>query len=533
MGSSSTSVGIVLGAAIAIILIIALQLMNIGLPLLTTVTTVTETATKTETRTLPVTVTMYRTVVSTERVSTTVTKTVSETHTTTKTITVTNTRSLTVTHTKTVTRIRTEVRVSISVTPILITRTSTVTRTVTETVTTPKIVVASYTPEFSSIEEALKSLTKRDIELVGEILFGDYAPSSPAEAVWHAVAWVDENLGYDYQRAYTVQKLSKLSVYHPLELIRRGKGICTDFALLYTTAMLYENISPVYIIELWDYHHVVAAVPINGTLVVLEQKLPPIEFSDYVEHILGGKIGTVTIYRVVLDGERIAYRTVDLPDIKNLIRDTYPEDSLDPALAREVAEIVSHRFGLSVEPRLAQLAQGGVYTLPMESPIIELSASSRPVKVFELYSPIFRDMWVEYLADMVSECIEPVVQYGKYLWISMGDTIVNITLAPIRPPYAYHTMNETSITIFVNKTGHIMVAAYTPDLEDLVLEIVPPGASATVPHIEMEKLIERNGTTIIVIDRALLDKALTIDRVCIVVVLNGYPVYAFYYTKSS
>ncbi len=531
MGSSSTGVGIVLGVAIAIIAIIVLQLMNIGLPLLTTVRTVTETATKIETRTLPVTV--YRTVVSTEKIPTTITRTVSETRTITETTTVTNTKSFTITYTETKTETQTKVRVSISVSPILITRTSTVTATVTETVTIPKIVVASYTPEFSSIEEALKSLTKRDVELVGEILFGNYTPSSVAEAVWYVVAWADENLGYDYERAYRVQRLSKLSVYHPLELIRRGKGICSDFALLYTVAMLYEDTAPVYVFELWDYHHVVAAVPINGTLVVLEQKLPPIEFSDYVEHILGGKIGTVTIYRVVLDGEKIVHRVVDLPLVKSLIRDTYPEDSLEPGLAREVAEIVSDRFGLSVEPRLVQLAQGGVYTLPIESPIIELSASSRPVRIFELYSPIFRDMWIEYLADMISEYIEPLVEYGKYLWVSTGDAVANITLAPIRPPYAYHTINESSLTIFVNRTGHIVVAVYSPDLEDLLLEIVPPGASAMVPYIEMEKLIEKNGSTIIVINRMLLDKALTIDRACIVAVLDGYPIYAFYYTKSS
>ncbi len=531
LGSSSTATGMVLGAVIAIIAIIALQLIGINLPLLTTVTTVTETTTRVETRTVPMTV--YRTVVSTERIPTTITRTVSETHTVTKTTTITNTKSYTITYTRTVTKIRTETRVSISITPVFITRTSTVTTTVTETVTTPKIVVASYTPEYSSIEEALRSLTRRDIELVGEILFGSFRPTSVADAVWHAIAWADRNLGYDYERACTVQRLSKLSVYHPLELIRRGKGICTDFALLYTVAMLYENITPVYIFELWDYHHVVAIIPINNTLVVLEQKLPPIEFSDYVEHMLGGKLGSVTIYKVALDGEKIVYRITNLSEVRKLIRDTYPKDSLDPKLALEVAKIVSNRFGLSVEPRLVQLAQGGLYTLTMESPTVKLTESPVSVKIFELYSPMFRDMWVRYLADMISKYIEPIIKYGKYLWISMGDAEINITLAPIRPPYAYHVVNESSLTIFVNSTGRIVVAVYTPDLANIVLEVIPPGTRVSIPHIEMEKLIEKNGSVTIVINRRLLDKALTIDKACIVVVLDGYPVYAFYYTKAS
>lgn len=392
---SSTTLGIVLGVVIAVIAIAFAQVAGLSIPFLTSTTTTT--ITKSET--------LWRTTTLHHTLSTTLTleKTVTEIHTLTSTESYTVTQWTTVFRTvvkrETLTKTFTFTRVKTLITTI--TRTTTAI----QTITTTKIVVLTKPMEYTSIESALEALTKQDIEVVGRVVLGD-RDLSPSEAVWRAIEWVEQNLEYDTERAELVMKHAKPLVYHPLKLIAVGKGICTDFALLYTATMLYTNISPIYIVALIDYRHAVTAVPINGTLIVLERHLPPMEFSDYIQYILGRELGRVHIYRVELGSEGVEYRILGLESIENLLRDSYPQDVIDSRIGIEVAKKLSDLYGFNISQALKPLAELGINTLIITLPEVYLSNMDR-VGVYKFYSPIFRDMWVQYLANIAAKYLEP------------------------------------------------------------------------------------------------------------------------------
>jgi len=225
-------------------------------------------------------------------------------------------------------------------------------------------------------------------------------------------------------------RLAKPLVYHPLKLIAVGKGICTDFALLYTATMLYANISPVYIVALIDYRHVVTVVPINSTLIVLERHLPPIEFSDYIQYILSGYLGKVRIYRVELSSKGVEYRVLGLESIEYLLRDSYPQDVIDPRIGIEVAKKLSDLYGFNLSPALESLAELGINTLIITLPEVYLGDRGS-VGIYRFYSPIFRDMWVQYLADIAAKYLKPLADRDGdiSIWVVVKGNELRIAIA--------------------------------------------------------------------------------------------------------
>ena len=147
-----------------------------------------------------------------------------------------------------------------------------------------------------------------DVQEVGYEILG-YQPYTGVDAVWKTLEFIDKNIEYDYSSAMSLPYLlydksyddstsvefsvsnKKIVAKHPLETLRRRSGVCIDMALLAATALLYANISHVYILVIEPSSgagHAAALAEINNTYFVLDQHLPPIELSDYVEYVLRG-----------------------------------------------------------------------------------------------------------------------------------------------------------------------------------------------------------------------------------------------------
>ncbi|AEC52814.1 hypothetical protein PNA2_1900 [Pyrococcus sp. NA2] len=107
-------------------------------------------------------------------------------------------------------------------------------------------------------------------------------------------------MGYDFSRL----KTRVTYIQTPIETIMYKKGVCSDFALLVANLLLYNNVSPVYIVHTVfkgdiSGGHAAAAIYVNGTLWILDWGSRPTKFSEYVDNLdKMWEIQEIRIYRI-------------------------------------------------------------------------------------------------------------------------------------------------------------------------------------------------------------------------------------------
>ena len=108
-------------------------------------------------------------------------------------------------------------------------------------------------------KSALKcALSSEELEKVPELAY-TLKGSSLSESIWSVLAWVEENIDYDWDKALLPNPIIEWSngefrvisgenntFQTPYETIHRGKGVCSDYSIL-TAALLLKMVIRQYI----------------------------------------------------------------------------------------------------------------------------------------------------------------------------------------------------------------------------------------------------------------------------------------------
>ncbi|MCD6341123.1 MAG: hypothetical protein J7L51_04165 [Desulfurococcales archaeon] len=317
------------------------------------------------------------------------------------------------------------------------------------------------------------------LEKVRNIIYGSSQPESIQEKIWRALEWVDRNIVYDYEKS----KEALRYVNNPLTTIEKGKGVCIDYSILVTSALLSVNVQPAYILSLEDYQHAVAAVCLNGTVFILDQHIPPMELQDHVEYVLRGKLGRVSAIQVSLAGGSPTIEVVN--DIILNVRDSYPDDSVPDKIDKEVAAAIAETYpNLLPDSRLYPLIVTGLLRakLAIKSPTLAGIETSSEAPIMVFYNPLFEAQWVKYLADKASELMlryyADVIQKGGYLWVTIENGSIYLAATTYRVPDVTLTKQgpEAVIEIKSQETlSTVSVLLYKPGEVRPVAGIAPEG----------------------------------------------------------
>lgn len=87
------------------------------------------------------------------------------------------------------------------------------------------------------------------------------------------------------------------------------RRLCVNYAVLIASALLFVNMSPVYIIVFERPNHAVAAVVVENMLFVLDQKIPPIELEDYFSYVLQNTTRiSFTVFELMIESGHVVYK---------------------------------------------------------------------------------------------------------------------------------------------------------------------------------------------------------------------------------
>lgn len=319
-----------------------------------------------------------------------------------------------------------------------------------------------------SLERILCVLNRDEIEYAGKTILGSAIYVSVTEIVWKAIEWVDKHIEYDEVKA----RSSNGYIYSPSETISLGKGVCIDYAVLYTAALLYADISPVYIVNMYrdENLHSVAMIYINGTGIVLEQHLPPIELADYIQY------NNVSIYELLEihpSREGVFIKIINRPRIRAV--DTYPKDSLPSNLAQDIMLYLHRKYGVNINPKLEAFIDLGIYGY-IEYP------SAR------YYSKIFRFQWMYYLVEDIWKTL--TIEWGKKpsdLWIVIENYTVKI---------AYSEVPLPNITIELVGEYLVITIESQSDIKDIDVIIADPTTKQDIAGITRRPYYYKNLITI-------------------------------------
>ncbi len=317
------------------------------------------------------------------------------------------------------------------------------------------------------------------LEEIKSIIYGNLTLQTNQEKIWRALKWVDENIMYDYEKS----KAGVKYVNDPLTTIRERKGICTDYSVLLTSALLSANIQPVYILSLEDYLHAAAAVCLDNTVYILDQHLPPIELQDYAEYILGGDLGKIRVIQIrLINGEP----TIELfNEVELYLTDYYPEDDTPSNISREVAASIKKSHpNLIPDPRLRSLIDTSILStkLTIGSPVLAGIKVSTKVPVTAYYSPVFRAQWVEYLTqktlNLILRYYRNVAENGGYFWVNIRNGSIYLVAVTYRVPDVSLSVEGTNVTIELKSQellNSINVLLYKPGESKPIAGIAPKG----------------------------------------------------------
>jgi len=284
-----------------------------------------------------------------------------------------------------------------------------------------------------------------NLSYIRESIYGSTPPSSVQEAVLKLWDWsssnfrhVDEldpfSIEYMMYRSLDIDPLGISSVklcdggvcyksIPPGELLSAKVGRCIDHAVFTVATLLSVNISPTYVILINEVKHAVAGFIAGGILYVVEQRIPPIEYADYVEYVLGFQPKNLTVFELWVEEGRILYRKVELPKVA---AESYLEDGPPLDIAYEVASKVGARLGLQVSPYVKYIPRVKLSFTPY---VVPLDNQQPVVPATKLYAPLFREVWVEYLARRLLDSILRLEGSYSYLWVEVEGGGLEVYLA--------------------------------------------------------------------------------------------------------
>lgn len=296
--------------------------------------------------------------------------------------------------------------------------------------------VALSSSELSKIQDLAMELKGKDIY----------------ESAWNILKWEDKNIEYDYLKANIPPSTVYYRTYDdiitdvevicgtedyfqtPYETVRKGKGVCRDYALLTAGLLLAMNYSPVYVLDITyenkEVGHVVTAIKINNQYFILDQHLPVWDLGRYYHHQIeeGEYIKNATIYEIS-KGEDFAHvKKIGILTADDFIMEKYTITSND--LRRIELDLLNmfekkshlHRdFGISDLDQREYLpsgySYGRIWTLYYDQ---------------SFYHPRFHDMFINYVFENVmgNDNITADISKCNRFWIKVGlnGSIITIKL---------------------------------------------------------------------------------------------------------
>ena len=262
----------------------------------------------------------------------------------------------------------------------------------------------------SLLSVVMGSINETTINYLRSHLFRAHPPKGLNKVAWFILSWLDRNAKYDYVKA---SMTSLVGVYDPITFFNLREGVCADYAVFTVAALLAGGAKHAYIVLLDTSKgpHAVAGVTINGTLFMLDQKLPVYEWADYVEYVFKPVGNVMQVINVSLDrdGEAsIEARLVSPKAFTEAHPDTYPSDRPPHALV------------LGAALRLAKKLHVGLTS----------ACGYRLYYVFNLgewkalraYSPAFKEGFAEYIVSNVLKLLGLKSRYVTCVW-SNGQVI--------------------------------------------------------------------------------------------------------------
>lgn len=394
-------------------------------------------------------------------------------------------------------------------------------------------------------EAVLCSFNDTVLGAVRAAVYGNRSPASLAEAAWMSLRWLETNIVYDHGRASS----GAGDYYDPLTTVREGSGVCRDFALLIAASLLSWGSGDALIMTLdlgGSAGHAFAAARINGSLYVLDQKLPVIEWGDYVEYILGGANPAATIYRVSVSGG--GPQVEAWLDTVVEASDSYPPDAVEPGVVSEALRLAGVAAGIEPSPLLEPLLPIGA-SVTHYVPRLEEVAAPEDAPLTVLYSPVFAEEWSRLIADMITSVLEEhyrdAVAAGGSFWAvlttgeewfssSPGTLYVYASKVPV-PRVSLSMKNEFMVVKVVPAYGDsaddysIQIYAFTNgSLQGPVSAVAPPGYLYTIPFVIAEHWDIFAGVLHVEFNlQELLEIPVNVgsDQLVLVLFRNGAPIY--------
>lgn len=293
------------------------------------------------------------------------------------------------------------------------------------------------------IPDKVNVLDVGDLNYVRSSVYGSRFPSSVQEAVLGVWSWLSENFKhvdeldplssqYALYKTLSAEKNSKVKLcsgyicypaLSPSTLLLVKVGKCIDHAVFVAVTLLSVNVSPTYVIMLNEVRHAVAGIVVDGVLFIIEQGLPPIEYADYVEYLLGFSPKSLTVFELRVEYGKVFYREVRLPEVT---AESYLEDRPPSDIAYEIASKVGTRLGVRISPYVKHVPRVKLSFTPYAVPL----GSQQPViPTTKLYTPLFRELWIEYLVRQLLDFILKLEGSYSYLWVEVKGDGLEVYLA--------------------------------------------------------------------------------------------------------
>ncbi|BEP17499.1 hypothetical protein PYJP_08510 [Pyrofollis japonicus] len=356
----------------------------------------------------------------------------------------------------------------------------------------PSVAAAGYSSILDAVLESFNETTL--VKLCGIIGCAANGTNS-AEKVWHILEWVSDHIAYDYVK----ESRRDITVLSPLDLLRRGKGVCADYAVFTAAAVLGAGLKDAYILEIGTspVPHAVAAVNINNTLYVMDQHLPPIELADYADHVLGSRSFPTYVLHIELKDDGlvvVGYRLSLLG-----ITDTYPEDVIEEAVVKEAIDRAAIVLKETPSPQLSTVIQIGDAYVYLRLSLHSIGGlANKPVAIARLYSPTFREQWASWISSYIVSLVEHYYSEsvdGGSFWAvirdEQGATVIKVYAVPFKTPVVQVITNDI-LSLVVEDIGldpyeNIQILLYRPGEKTPCAGIVPKGYKySNLPYIEAD-----------------------------------------------
>ena len=266
---------------------------------------------------------------------------------------------------------------------------------------------------------------------------------------------------------------------------------------------------------------------------LLDQVLPPIEVGDYIDYVLLGSKGSVSLIKYWVAGGEVQLEVLN--DVELNATDTYPSDALDDEVFYEaVKEFMRKHPNLILDPRLKSLLYAIGSELRLYTPELVGYGGSARYPVTVLYSPVFRRWWVEMLANyfdgLARKYYNSTLVSGGYFWTAISGGVLRFIAVNYSVPESRVSVLNDSLRLEVSGVSMVKsldVLVYKHGDETPVAGVVPEGVEyANIALIRASDWVVRNGSVLLEFRISGLSSAVPAGIYDVIIWVNKKPVSA-------